>query len=138
MFQNNKIEPIVNKLQNVYLFLVCLEIFSFIWELLGSLREYDRIESSKGLEEILIFFINLTLYLGLRFRKKWVVPFALLISAFGVFTTLLFILSPAESSQLILAKIFGVLFLLFYGYQLRFFTKPEVRKFFQSEGLVVF
>ena len=123
MLQNSKIEAIVNKIKNVYLFFICWEIFSVIWETLGSLRKIDRIEINKGSLDVLIFFINLTLYLGLRFRHKWVVPFVLLISAFGIFRMLLFILSPVDSWQFILAKFFGVLFILFYGYQLRFLHK---------------
>jgi len=138
MLQNSKIEVIVNKIKNVYLFFVCWAIFSVTWETLGSLRKFDRVEINKGSLDILMLFINLTLYLGFRFKQKWVVPFVLLISAFGIFRMLLFILSPVESWQFILAKIFCLLFILFYGYQLRFFTKAEVRKYFQSEGMVLF
>ena len=138
MLTNNKIDSIVNKIQGVYLFFVCFFVFSVIWVVLGSLRKYDRIVINKSLEEFWMFPLDLILFLGLKYRKKWVVPFVLLVSAFGVFRMLLFILSPVESWQFILAKIFGLLGILFYGYQLRFFTKPEVRKFFQSEGLVIF
>ena len=138
MLTNSKIDSIVIKIQGVYLFLICWEIFFFIMELLGSYSKYDRFQISRDFEDILRFVIQLTLYLGLKYRKKWVVPFVLLMSVSSIIIALLGILSPAESWQFILAKIFGVLFLLFYGYQLRFFTKAEVRKFFQSEGTVLF
>ena len=138
MLPHNKIEAIVNKIQSVYLFFVCVDIFFFIWEVLGSLRKFERIAVSRDPKDILMFSIYLILYLGLRYRQKWVVPFALLISAFGVFRMLLFILSPIESLQFILAKIFGVLLIMFFGYQLLFFSKGEVRKYFQSEGTVLF
>ncbi len=134
MFQEAKVESIVNKIRKIYFVLICLGVFGVLI-LLGVSDKYGHKDS---LGVIITLIVYLMIYFGLRLRKKWVIPFVLISSAFGVLRTLLAILQPAEDIEAIIHKFMAVIMFLFYAYQLKFFSKREVRAFFRSEGIIFF
>jgi hypothetical protein len=135
MFQEDKIESIVNKIQKVYFIFICFGIFSVIYISLGLSEKFG---GKKSLELIISLIVFLTIYFGLRLRKKWVIPFILIMSAFAVFRELIAILQTAEGIGLLIGKFISVMLLLFYAYQINFFSKREVKTFFKSQGIVLF
>ena len=135
MLQNDKIEAVVIKIQRVYLSLTCLGFVLAVFVLSGLSGKYGL---KDGFELTYTSFIYLALYFGLMRRKKWIIPLILLAAAFGLFRELIYILHPAESLSKIAGKAISVLLLLFYSYQMHFFSKTEVKKFFQSKGSFLF
>jgi hypothetical protein len=47
-------------------------------------------------------------------------------------------MTPAESPRALAFKIADCFFLMFYGYQIYFFSKPRVRALFGDKGRFVF
>ena len=93
----------------------------------------------KGVAEIILYIIvYFTIYLGMRRKRKWLIPFILISSAFGILRTCLGILSPADNVETLLEKFFGVFFFLFFGYQLMFFSNQSVKNYFGVKGRVIF
>lgn len=139
MLGNDKIESIVIKIKKIYLFLICLYIVLIVIAILAPLNQYDiknKIESTYKLTYNFIIF--LALYIGLPKRKKWIIPLILFFSSLGFLATLIDILHPAESLSRIAEKVIGLLVFLFFGYQIHFFSKAEVKKFFRTKGSILF
>ena len=135
MLGSDKIETIVIKIQKIYLFLTCLGFILTVFVIFDLLSQYG---TKEGIELTFASIIYFALYLGLAKRKKWIIPFVLFAAAIGFFRELIYILHPAESLSKIAEKVISVLILLFYGYQIHFFSKTEVKKFSRTKGSVIF
>lgn len=135
MLQNNKIEDIVTKIQKSYLFLACLGLVLSIFVFLEFFDKYIVKDGSKLVVAFVIYFF---LYFGLMLKKQWIIPLIQISAAFGFFWGLLYFMQPAGTIDNFLGKIISVLFILFYGYQINFFSKTEVKDFFRSKGSVLF
>jgi hypothetical protein len=77
-------------------------------------------------------------YVGLRSRRSWAITLVLITSAFGFFSSFCKIIDPAGDILALIGKVFSCLFLFFFGYQIIFFRKREVRLFFGTKGQVLF
>jgi hypothetical protein len=71
-------------------------------------------------------------YLGLRFRKPWVVPLILFSSAYTL------IPCAAHRPETLLAVIISRAGMVLALYQLWFFTRPDTGRFFGTDGTTVF
>jgi hypothetical protein len=78
------------------------------------------------------------IYFGLRARREWVVPLVLVSAAFACLQATLVMLHPAGDAGVLATKVPAGLALWFFGYQLAFFSRPEVRTLFKHHGRVVF
>lgn len=130
-----KIGIILRRIQNVYLVLL---IFSglLILPLLASLIGEPPIPE-KELQDLFQFGLNLSIYLGLYKKRKWVVPFILIVSAFSSLLFLLQFLTPATDTKLLLAKGTSGLMCIFFVYQAIFFSKKEVQNFFGMNNKMI-
>ncbi len=75
---------------------------------------------------------------GLLRIKPWVIPLALIVSALGIINEVFALYISAENSFGIIIKFIGVLIICFYLYQIYFFRKKEIAKFFESENMDIF
>jgi len=132
--QDDKIEKILTWLQRVYLVLIILNGASLLFQLVdfeqSKLREID--ETAIGLA------MYWGVYVGLRSRRSWAITLVLITSAFGFFSSFCKIIDPAGDILALIGKVFSCLFLFFFGYQIIFFRKREVRLFFGTKGQVLF
>jgi hypothetical protein len=78
------------------------------------------------------------IYFGTRARREWVVPLVLVSAAFACLQAALVILHPAGDAGVLATKVPAGLALWFFGYQLAFFSRSEVRALFKHHGRVVF
>ena len=142
MLPIDKIESVVTRVQIVYLIIACLAIFAcflnllvLLWAFVVSIEEYDR---EVIFELLYISLMHLVLFFGLLRRKPWALPLILIVAAFGFFSVLILILFPAISLGPFLLKFVAVPLLFFYGYQIHFFSKPEVKQYFENKGTILF
>lgn len=91
-----------------------------------------------GIELALDLLTVGVIYFGLRERKHWVVPFALIESIAHCCWSIARVFEPADRMTALFAKIAILLMIYFYAYQVVFFRKSEVKRFFGEPGLVLF
>ena len=126
------IKRTVLRIQQAYAVLGVLVIVSVIVSL------FDRPNPRDTMEAAIILLVYGTVYLGLRRRKEWVIPLVLVSSAVSSFWAAAAVLCPAGNVEEVLAKLFNGLLLVFFVYQLVFFSRREVRLFFRSKGRILF
>jgi len=78
------------------------------------------------------------IYVGLRWRRDWVVPLALYVSAAVCVSLFLHIVHPATDAPALALKLLSGVALVFVGYQVSVFRRSEVREHFQYRGHLVF
>ena len=83
-------------------------------------------------EGIIGFLVPMGIFLGLRKRNPLIVPVIVL---FGMFGLILNLLSSPKNILEVIAKVFGMFLSLFLIY---FFTRKEVRKYFNVKGIPFF
>ena len=76
--------------------------------------------------------IGVVIYLGLKGIKAWVVSVIVYLSGFSLLSQLLY---RPENLMILIAKLFGISFLVF---QLYFFTRQKVKKYFKVKSLFLF
>lgn len=81
---------------------------------------------------VLALIPALAFYIGLKYRQPWIIPVMILIGSFG---TINFFFSNADTTLGALKKYIGLVMSLF---QLYFFSRKEVRKYFRSRGIYLF
>lgn len=123
-----KIGIILRHIQKVYLVLLILSGL-LILPLLTSLIDEPPV-TEKELQDLFQFGVNLSIYFGLYKKRKWVVPFILIVSAFSSLLFFLQFLTPATDTKLLLGKGISGLMCIFFVYQAIFFSKKEVQNFF--------
>ena len=106
--------------------------------LLFTIREVGAGEFWKIAKLIVYFMIVGSILWGLRIKSRWVIPFILIISAFGVLNCFLNMFSPAENIEDLFVKLIVFLFLVFFAYQLKFFTCKSVKSYFDVKGHIFF
>jgi len=82
--------------------------------------------------------IDSLIFLGLRRKKHWVVVLIMICSALWLLYTLLSIFAPAADFRTLFQKFVAVALVLFYAYQINFFSKYEVKKFYGVKGFLIF
>ena len=135
MLTHDRIEVRVRIIRRVYLTLTILALVGVLFSLLN----LSLINSTKDkIDSIVAALFYLVIYIGLEGKKSWIIPFVLIVSAFGLFQEFLFMLHPSGTTKDIIGKIVHLFMFAFFWYQLQFFSKSAVKKVFGSKGLVFF
>jgi len=124
------VELVVGTLQKVYVFglmLLCLAIV-----LVLAITGPSRYQTGQWVCIGLGFEAVAFTYLGLRFRKPWVVSLIVFSSAYAMIPCMAD--RPETLARVILARALAVLML----YQLWFFIRPDTKRFFGTSGTTVF
>jgi hypothetical protein len=133
MLTVDEIKTIAGRLQKIYLIFVCLGIPVAITYLFTGI--YSQAENLQGFLNILLESL---IFLGLRRKKHWVVVLGLIFPALWLLSGLAFILLPALDLKTLFQKFVAVALVLFYAYQINFFSKYEVKKFYGMKGFIIF
>ncbi len=132
---DNQIAKRVRIIQRVYIGLACFALLAFI----SAITQPSRTESLEYVSNSLIFvFIYITVYIGLKKQRYWVIPLILITSILVLVQTLFAIIEPAFNMTAFMAKLVQFFILFFYWYQAFFFSKQEVKQYFGSKGTIVF
>lgn len=124
-FSLNKIKTVVNVVKWFYLVGAVIEIFLIaIVFLIGNGLRIDAIIGT---------IVSIILYFGLKNKKSWVVPTILILSSLSFVGQLIYI--PAVNITFLVLKIIVSLISIFLIY---FFSRKEVREYFNSKGLYLF
>ena len=102
---------------------VLLGVFVFILSIVANSQNYQIIFQT---------VFSAALIFGFQKKKPWIVPIMILVSSFGILGNFLY--SPANSFWLGV-KILGFIFGIFWLY---FFTRKEVRAYFNAKGVWLF
>jgi hypothetical protein len=135
IFTDDRILEITNRIKKVFIFFICIGILNAIYHLL---KLSEGLPQRKSPEEIINLFVFLFLYIGLRLRKNWFIPLVLISSAWLLLTTGLHILQPVADVFGLFAKIFSMVFFMFYAYQMYFFSRREVKAYFCAKETIFF
>jgi hypothetical protein len=131
------IDSVVQTIQKIYLVLAVLGVLGVLGVLAGMtprLRSFGPPFALQGLFLTTIYWI---IYLGLRWRKNWGITLVLIFSALSIVTCIFNIVHPADDVRALLAKLGGLFFLAFHGYQIYFFRRADVRERFGDKGVLV-
>lgn len=127
--------PVSTIVRRVYLTLTILALAGVLFSLLN----LSLFNSTKDkIDSFVAAPFYLVIYIGLEGKKSWIIPFVLIVAAFGLFREFLFMLHPSEATKDITGKIVHLFMFAFFWYQLQFFSKSAVKIFFGSKGLVFF
>ena len=124
VFPEKHIRIIVSLLQKFYLILT-----------LGILLTTPVIFIVKGVfsaTDFISIFIGATIYLGLKMRKFWIVPVKVILSSLGLISVLFY---QPKNVLLLVIKLFII---ALTSFEIYFFTRKEVRKYFKAKGLFLF
>ena len=135
MLEENRILLTLNVIERIYCILVILGIGHVVWTALNLSGIFERQEVYVSL--LTVVFDCLILW-GLKVKKEWIVQFIIIISAFMLFKLALIIAQPATDHIYLAGKALSLFLFIFYGYQILFFSKYEVRKYFEAEGVTIF
>jgi hypothetical protein len=125
----------VHIFKKIYLSLSCLIMLGLIYMLTGISEKYSQDES---VELIFPLLVCITAYYGLKYKTKWAIPLLLITAVFMILSTFINILRPANDLFAFINKIVDLVFVMFYGYQIFFFSKKEVKQYFGVKGTVIF
>jgi hypothetical protein len=129
---SDRAEKVVRRLQWLHIALVV----GLLLYAPASLR--DDSSGAQALLSVAVAGLFGLIYFGLRARREWVVPLVLVSAAFACLQAAIVILHPAGEAGVLVTKVPAGLALWFFGYQLAFFSRPEVRALFKHHGRVVF
>ena len=129
-----RIDTIVRRIRRVYAFLIIMDLFL----LFGLARHANEPVLNEAIERLIMLTLHSFLYFGLSEKKPWVIHLILICSLFGIIYGLIPILEPSSNFIRVLGKAIACLLVLFYAYQLSFFSKREVKAFFQEKGMILF
>ncbi|MEK6742707.1 MAG: hypothetical protein AABZ15_03810 [Nitrospirota bacterium] len=131
----DKIDAVISGIRKVYLVLVW---FTGLYLVFNIFKVIDPLSRGKMLEMGLTFSIFIIICRGLKVRAHWLIPLILISSAYNLFSVFFNSMEPAKDIAEIIAKPVGMLLVLFYAYQLIFFSKTEVKSLFGAKGFNVF
>lgn len=132
---DDRIITIANRIRKVYFVLLCIGIINTINDLTGISENVPKTETWQGVINTLLF---VTIYFGLRSKRKWLIPLVLIASAWFLLSTLLSTFQPAVDIMGLVTKAVGMISVLFFAYQMHFFSKKEVKIYFGLEGTIFF
>ncbi len=121
--------------KEVYFLSTLLSVFAIFYLLSGLSIKYKR---GVPLEFLLISFIGISIYFGLKFKKNWVINIILIYSSFAVINLFLFSFQLSDQVSIIFYKLVGFIFLFFHVYQIYFFSSREVKILFKERGTPFF
>jgi hypothetical protein len=143
MLTNDEIKTRISVIRYIYLLLACIVTTGFVMVLLilvkpaalgaaGGLNYKFVPPHMAGL--IVIWLIDY----GLRPNKAWITILIPIGCAMALFVGLLSLLQPINNGAGLAKKIVRLIEFMFDAYQIYFFTKPEVKKFYNMRGTVIF
>jgi len=127
-----RIFQIVARIRRVYLVLLIISWLVVFWGICHPLNLRE------SLEALLYAILWTVIYYGLRSEESWVIPLIFINSAILCFSRLTDIFHPAENAKEIVFKVLSCLTILFFFYQILFFSKGEVRRYFGDKGKLLF
>jgi len=127
-----RIFQIVARIRRVYLVLLIISWLVVFWGICHPLNLRE------SLEALLYAILWTVIYYGLRSEESWVIPLIFINSAILCFSRLTDIFHPAENVKEIVFKVLSCLTILFFFYQILFFSKGEVRRYFGDKGKLLF
>lgn len=132
--KENEIEIRVATIRKIYLTLIVIGIIvlPIKW------REFLSEDITKIGQIFFYFIVYTSIYFGLKNKRNWVIMFILFVSALGFLLGCLYVFCPANTLAELAEKISGIFFLLFFGYQLIFFTGKNVRTYYGVKGRIIF
>jgi len=131
-FSEKNIHRIVSILKWYYFVLVCLEGFIIFGRLLTGYPLQQLVNHS------LFSLIPLAIFLGLNKRKSWVIIIIVVYSALS-FLMAFFLPVPSPSRlDPFEFELITVIGLLINAFNLYFFTRKEVRKYFKATDIIIY
>lgn len=128
----NRILKTVRAVQTIYLVLMVLGCIAAVLSILLS------VSILSFLKDVAFVIIYGTAYLGLRYRKEWVITLILILSALNCFSLIFPIFIPAETASDFWAKLISLFMFFFFAYNIVLFRRSAVRSLFRDKGTVVF
>ena len=132
---DDRIIKITSRIQKVYFVFICIGTLDAIYNLSGISESSLRGESLQGTINL---FLYIVIYIGLRLRKKWLISLVLISSAWLLLSTFLATFQSAVDVPGLLAKAVCIMLVLFYAYQMHFFSRREVKSYFGMKGTIIF
>lgn len=129
--KQDRLQAVIIWIKRLYLLLVFSSVIAIIYEVI---KRLDK----EILTSLLSLLVNMSVYLGLKQKKSWLIPLVLINSVMCAFMLLLTIVYPINDSHGLTRKFFAVLLFIFYLYQLKFFSKREVKNIFGETGKTIF
>lgn len=120
------------------IFLICYSILAvfFAFAFIESILAVSRGADVRGyIEDLISFPLYLLIIWGLKLRRSWVRPLICGVACFSVLQMLLATVSgellkaAANPVAAVFIYLFNGLFILFYAYQLYFFSRSDVKRF---------
>ena len=134
-FSDKKIKTIVLLLQRFYfiVFILLVSLFLLLVFLLitGNFQSRQPI-LPMFIQSIPTYIICGVFYFGLKNKRYWIIPVAMLSNTYGLLSILF---SSPKNLLYLIVKIFTLSLTVF---ELYFFSRKEVRKYFKSKGLFLF
>jgi hypothetical protein len=130
--EDARIFMIVARIRRVYLAFLIIGSIGLLW------RIFHPFILKENLEILLYAILWTPIYYGLLSEKGWVIPLIFINSAFSCLSLLTDIFHPAENIKEIIYKALSCLMLFFFFYQILFFSKRGVRRYFGDRGKILF
>lgn len=133
-FSEKNIKIVVNVLRWFYLVFIILTSLTTLAFILLLLNGPPKNESHyySFITGILLLLTCTAIYFGLKNRRQWIVPVMVILSSLNI---VLLIFSFPKDLLHVIATIIGM---CIAGSELYFFTKKEVRKYFNTKGFYLF
>lgn len=131
----DSIESTLNKIRKVYFTLSLLGIFFIMFLLSGSSYKYGIKDIPFVLFSTLVY---ISIYWGLKKKKAWINLFIRFFSVISILTICFKSHSYQSMHKLIIFWVIAFILVLFYIYQIYFFSKREVRTFMKEKGVTFF
>ncbi len=123
---------IINRIRKIYFVFFCLGSIDLIFAV------SEGVPLGEILERLISTFLYFVIYIGLKFRNRWLIPLVLMSSAWLLVSTLFSMLQPAVDIRDLVAKGGGIMLVIFCAYQMHFFSKREVRESFGVKATIFF
>lgn len=132
---DDRILTITNRIKKAYFVFICIGSLDIIYYLSGISENPPRGEYLQGIITLVLYLL---IYSGLTFKKTWLIPLVLITSAWILISTFLATLQPAVNLPDLLAKVVGIILVMFCAYQMHFFSRREVKAYFGTKETIVF
>lgn len=134
-FHERRISSTVVIIRKIYFTLLFLGVLGLVYLASGVSHVYG----GKDIPGYLIFCLIVSIkYYGLRFRRTWVVPLILYASALGIIRILFTGVNAENGVIMVIGVPVFFMMVLFYAYQIYFFSRTDVNRFFGRKGLIFF
>ncbi len=125
----------VNFIRKCILTLAIILTVSVIFELLLDFPALNIEEFLKKGLQCAIFWI---IFYGIKKEKSWTVILVLICSYFALLTTILVFLNTSVINGYdLLKRLFQLILILFYVFQIVIFTRSETKRYFKEKGTIV-